>query len=170
MHVPRVTVRNPTARVRSLLAASGATHAIVVYGFGSRQALDDLGAAGIVCLRAPADIAEIANACRNAQTPLARNFIDTTGPGEAVPLPRFSPEQLARISTLAPTIACECPHHLVDLINSMSAFEAYSRECRNKNTEDAEIHAYLYETAGRSRAMLEAALQRVAEFEGIALD
>lgn len=157
-------------RIRSLLAACGASHAVVVYGFGSRQALDDLGAAGIVCLRAPADVADIANACRKAQSPLTGSLVDTTPPGETVPLPRFSPEQLARISALAPTIACECPHHLVDLINSMAAFEAYSRECENKNAEDAEIHAYLYQTAGRTRAMLEAALQRVAEFEGIAFD
>lgn len=158
------------ARVRRLLAACGAGHAVVVYGFGSRQALDDLGAAGIVCLRAPAEIADIANACRNAQSPLARSLVDTTVSGGTVPLPRFSPAQLARISALAPTIGCECPHHLVDLINSMAAFEAYSRECENKNAEDAEIHAYLHETAGRSRALLEAALQRVAEFEGIAFD
>ncbi len=158
------------ARIRGLLRACGASHAVVVYGFGSRQALDDLGASGIVCLRAPAEVAEIANACRNAQSPFSRSHADAMPSGEAVPLPRFSPEQLARISALAPTIACECPHHLVDLINSMAAFEAYSRECENKNAEDAEIHAYLYQTAGRSRAMLEAALQRVAEFEGIAFD
>lgn len=158
------------ARVRSLLAACGASHAVVVYGFGSRQALDELGAGGIVCLRAPAEAEDIANACRNALSPLARSLTGTSVPGETVPAPRFTPEQLARISTLAPTIACECPHHLVDLINSMAAFEAYSRECENKNAEDAEIHAYLYQTAGRSRAMLEAALQRVAEFEGIGFD
>jgi DNA-binding transcriptional MerR regulator len=157
-------------RVRSLLAACGASHAVVVYGFGSRQALDDLAAAGIVCLRAPAEADEIANACRNAQAPLTRSLADTAAPGETVPSPRFSPEQLARISALAPTIACECPHHLVDLINSMAAFEAYSRECENKNAEDAEIHAYLHQIAGRGRAMLEAALQRVAQFEGIAFD
>ncbi|HUU73403.1 MAG TPA: MerR family transcriptional regulator [Burkholderiales bacterium] len=161
-----------TARVRSLLAACGASHAVVIYGFGSRQALEDLAVAGIVCLRAPADIADIVSASRQAQAPLGRALVGraTTAAGEEVPPPRFTPEQLARISALAPTIACECPHHLVDLINSMAAFEAYSRECENKNTQDAQIHAYLHETAGRSRAMLEAALEKVAEFEGIALN
>ena len=58
----------------------------------------------------------------------------------------------------------------MDLINSVSAFETYSEECENKNAADAEIHAYLYQAAGRSRAMLEAALQRVVEHEGISLD
>jgi MerR family transcriptional regulator, light-induced transcriptional regulator len=80
------------------------------------------------------------------------------------------PEQLARLSSLAPTIACECPHHLVDLFNSMAAFEAYRHEYENKNTEDAQMHSYLHETTGRSRTMLETALQNVAEFEGIELD
>ena len=56
---------------------------------------------------------------------------------------------------------------VVDLINGMAAFETYSHECENRNSEDAQIHAYLGATASRSRAMLEAALARVAEFEGI---
>jgi DNA-binding transcriptional MerR regulator len=157
-------------RVRSLMSVCGTSQAVVIYGFGSRQALLDLGSAGIACLRAPAEIGDIVAACRNAHTPLGRALAGT-GPAmdEAVPPPRFTPAQLANISALAPTIACECPHHLVDLINSMAAFETYSRECQNKNAEDAQIHTYLYETAGRGRAMLEAALQRVAEFEGIAL-
>ena len=159
------------ARVRALLSESGASHAVVIYGFGSRQALDDLGTTGVVCLRAPAEIADIISACRQAQSPFSAALTESaTPPGSPVPPPRFTPQQLARISALAPTIACECPHHLVDLINSMGAFEAYSRECENKNTEDARIHAYLYETAGRSRAMLEAALEKVAEFEGISID
>lgn len=160
-----------TARVRSLLGVCGASHAVVIYGFGSRQALEDLGATGVVCLRAPADVDDIVSACRQALAPLGRALAGpAASPGETVPPPRFTPEQLARISSLAPTIACECPHHLVDLINSMAAFEAYSRECENKNTEDAQIHSYLHETAGRSRAMLETALQKVAEFEGIEID
>lgn len=155
-------------KIQSLLTATGASRAVVIYGIASGQVLQDLGSAGVVCLRAPVPLADIVSTCRNASrrehAPLAA--VEPIA-SEQVPERRFTPEQLARISTRAPTIACECPHHLVDLINSMAAFETYSRECENRNTEDAHIHAFLGVTAGRSRAMLEAALERVAEFEGI---
>jgi DNA-binding transcriptional MerR regulator len=155
-------------RVQSLMTATGATRAVVIYGIAAGQALQDLGSAGVICLRAPVPLADIVSTCRNvsrrAQPALAAVESVTS---EQVSARRFSPEQLARISTRAPAIACECPHHLVDLINSMAAFETYSRECENRNTQDAQIHAFLGVTAGRSRAMLEAALERVAEFEGI---
>ncbi|UCH49754.1 MAG: MerR family transcriptional regulator [Betaproteobacteria bacterium] len=163
------TVHHDTlAKVQSLLTATGASRAVVVYGIAASQALQDLGSAGVICLRAPVPIADLVSTCRNVSRPgpPALATIETY-PSEQVPPRRFSPEQLVRISTRAPAIACECPHHLVDLINSMAAFETYSRECENKNPQDAQIHAFLSVTAGRSRAMLEAALQRVAEFEGI---
>ena len=155
-------------RVQSLLTATGASRAVVIYGIAAGQALQDLGSAGVICLRAPVPLADIVSTCRNASRP-AQPGLAAIEPvtSEQVPERRFSPEQLARISARAPAIACECPHHLVDLINSMAAFETYSRECENRNTEDAQIHAFLGVTAGRSRAMLEAALERVAEFEGI---
>jgi DNA-binding transcriptional MerR regulator len=154
------------ARIRTLLEASGARGAVLVYGFGPRQALADLAAESIICLRAPVNMAEVANACRSdsgrSVLPVAPGIADVSAPA-----PRFTPDQLARISDRAPSIACECPHHLVDLINSMAAFETYSRECEHKNAADAQIHAFLHKTAGHSRALLEAALQRVTEFEGI---
>ena len=163
--------KDALGNVRRLLAASGARQAVVIYGFGSRQALDDLAAAGVVCLRAPADLSEVANACRNAvQTPLVTaRTAGEPGAIDAIPPRHFSPEQLARFAKLAPRIACECPHHLVDLINSLVAFETYSLECENRNPGDAEIHAHLHQVAGHSRAMFERALQRVAEFEGISI-
>lgn len=162
--------RETLSLIRQLLAVSGARRAVVVYGFASRQALRDLEASGVVCLRSPAGAADIANACRSGRLAgqLAPASPDVKQ-GEEVPPPRFTSEQLGRIAVRATVIACECPHHLVDLINSLSAFETFSRECQNRNPQDAEIHAFLFATAGRCRAMLEAALQRVAEAEGIEL-
>ena len=162
--------KDAIGKVRRLMSASGARQAVVIYGFGSSQALEDLAGAGVTCLRAPASVAEVASVCRSAQTPLVSALAaGKRGSGDAVAPRQFTAEQLARISNLVPTISCECPHHLVVLINSMSAFEKYSRECENKNPADARIHAALYQTAARSRSMLEAALQMVAEHEGIAL-
>lgn len=159
------------AKVRRLLAACGAQHVVVVYGFGSRQALADLASIGAACLRAPADKADLVRVCSSFRVAAhAGRRVAEDSAEKTVPPPRFTSEQLARISAMAPAIVCECPHHLVDLINSMAAFEAYSRECENRNAEDAEIHVMLSTTAGRSRALLESALQRVADFEGIELD
>lgn len=155
-------------RVQNLLTAASASRAVLIYRIAAGQALQDLGSAGVICLRAPVPIADLVSTCRNATRPNPRPIATLEPqPSEQVPARRFSPEQLARISARAPAIACECPHHLADLINSMAAFETYSRECENRNAEDAQIHAFLGLTAGRSRAMLETALQHVAEFEGI---
>ncbi len=154
--------------VRRLLARSGARKAVIVYGFGTRQALGDLESAGIACLRAPVNAADIVAACAGPGAPMpATQRADRQTALDEVPPRQFTPQQLARISTRAPILACECPHHLVELINSMAAFETYSLECQHKNAEDAAIHADLHSTAARARAMLESALTRVAQFEGI---
>ena len=49
------------------------------------------------------------------------------------------------------------------------AFESYSAECENRSSEDAALHAYLHATTAQARAMLEDALTRVVEAEGIEL-
>jgi DNA-binding transcriptional MerR regulator len=155
-------------RVKRLLEATGAARAVVVYGFAERLALHDLGSAGIICLRAPVAVADVVSAVRSAHQATDRSPAGhESASDEQVPQRRFTPAQLARISARSPVIGCECPHHLVDLINSLAAFETYSRECENKNPEDAQIHAHLGSVAGRGRAMMEAALERVARFEGI---
>ncbi|KPK35349.1 MAG: hypothetical protein AMJ66_01370, partial [Betaproteobacteria bacterium SG8_40] len=112
--------------------------------------------------------AEIEAACAMPRAPMQSRQAgdETIAPGK-VPPRLLTPQQLVRISTRSPVLACECPHHLVELINSMAAFETYSLECQHKNAEDAQIHAHLHSTAGRARAMLETALLRVAQFEGI---
>ncbi|MGB5622548.1 MAG: MerR family transcriptional regulator, partial [Gammaproteobacteria bacterium] len=73
-------------------------------------------------------------------------------------------QRLARVTT---TVECECPHHLVDLVRNLTAFEVYSRQCRNRNEQDAALHAYLHVTTARARAMIEDALIRTAAAEGI---
>jgi len=67
-------------------------------------------------------------------------------------------------------VRCECPHHIAELLFSLSAFEEYSERCENDNPDDAALHGYLKVTAGSARAAFEEALARVAEAEGIRLD
>ncbi len=169
--VEYATVQTETVGdLRRLLALCGARKAVITYRFGARQALNGLESAGITCLRAPASAAEIRSACLGSRAEFGATPLPSTAArGTAVPPRQFTAQQLARISVKTPAIACECPHHLADLISSLTAFETYSLECQNKNEDDAEIHAYLHASTAQARALMEIALQRVAEFEGIDL-
>jgi len=93
----------------------------------------------------------------------------TTGsePGESIPSQRFTREQLARLSRVSTTVQCECPQHLGKLLSDLTAFEQYSLECENRSPEDTKIHAFLHLSTSRARALLEEALSRVLESEGI---
>ena len=150
----------------------GAQGAVVVYGFAARATLDTLRQMGIALLRAPIDPAELEHVARDlVQQPTGRR----AGPraaeveGPDIPAPRFSREAVARIAMSTPAMRCECPHHLVDIIASLVAFERYSIECENRNTEDAALHRFLAVTAGHARCAFEDALERVAKAEGIDL-
>ena len=157
--------RDTLGNIRNLLGTTGAARAVIIYGFAASQDLEDLATGGITCLRAPIALAGLASVVRSADNTARANIAAESS--EPIPPRRYTPAQLARISSRSTSIACECPHHLVDLINSLAAFETYSRECENKSPEDAQIHAYLNAVTARSRAMMEAALGRVTQFEGI---
>jgi DNA-binding transcriptional MerR regulator len=161
--------RETHVEVRRLVAASGARHAIVTFGFGAGRTLQDLERAGVPCLRAPVSLPEIVRACASVRgRPDVRVQEDNAARGDSIAPPRrFSAEQLARIASSATPVKCECPHHLVDLVTSLVAFEKYSSECANLYPHDAEIHALLHTTTAAARALLETALARVIEAEGI---
>lgn len=149
------------------LAVTGARHAVVIYGFGSRQTLQELERAGILCLQAPANLAEIARACATARGISVKAIAEKPSETSGIPPRRFSPAQLARIAIRATPVKCECPHHLVDLINSLVAFETYSSECENLYPRDFEIHQLLHRTTAAARELLETGLAKVIEAEGI---
>jgi MerR family transcriptional regulator, light-induced transcriptional regulator len=73
------------------------------------------------------------------------------------------------VPNLSPTIACECPRHVAELLMQLSHFEAYSAECEHRNASDADLHAYLRQVATASRTRFEAALEHVALHEGLLL-
>lgn len=152
------------------LAVTGVRHAVVVFGFGARRTVEELERAGVFCLQAPASLVEIESACASARGASVQTLGHMTTRADAIPPRRFSPEQLARIATSVTAIQCECPRHLVDLVNSLVAFETYSSECANLYPRDVEIHGQLYATTAAARAMLEAALATVIEEERIRLD
>jgi hypothetical protein len=88
--------------------------------------------------------------------------------GSAAPR-RFDNKTLAEISLASVVLNCECPHHLADLLTRLGNFETYSAECESRTPADAALHHYLKEVAGNARALLEEALVRVVQAEGISL-
>jgi hypothetical protein len=84
-----------------------------------------------------------------------------------IPPRRFGDSELTQIEEASPSVRCECPHHLVDLLRSLNAFERYSAECEDRNADDAALHAYLHAATAQARAVMESALARVVAAEGI---
>ena len=162
--------RDTVAEVRRLLRRSGAARALVVYGFGAREAVDQLETERTATLRAPAGLAEVRRFCLGARGAIAAaERVSEPDESLAQPLParQYSNEELARVASVSTSIKCECPHHLADLIMGLVAFESYSAECENRSADDAALHAYLHATTAQARALLEDALSRVVEAEGI---
>ena len=160
------TVNNQTVtEVMRLLQRSGAKQAVVIFGFAGNEAVHRLNTAQVITLRAPISFPELRRACfglRPAATmPSARGLI-TTGP---IPPRRYDNETLGKLAVASTTIKCECPHHLADLVMSLSAFETYSAECESRSREDAALHAHLHATTANARLLLEDALAELVEAE-----
>ena len=155
--------------IRRLAEKIGVRRVVVEYGFAAKRSKHELQILGYTLMPAPLTPEQVDAVCcapfgtspRGAE--VARSRIDSVTP------PRFDNKMLAEISLAAVTLKCECPLHLSDLLVRLGNFETYSGECENDSPADAALHQYLKQLAGTARALLEPALVRVAEFEGIAL-
>jgi DNA-binding transcriptional MerR regulator len=152
--------------LRDLAQRIAAKRVAVVYGFGSRDAQDQARQAGITLVRAPVTATALREACRVAgmTAPAALPLAEAE-----VPPRRFDTETLGRLAEVSTRLRCECPHHLSDLVLRLCAFEAYSLDCENRTEQDAALHAHLYQATAEARAIMEAALARLVEVEGIEL-
>ncbi len=152
-----------------LSARGGAPRTLVVYSYASREALSRLQAQHMLPRRAPLDAVELKRWClalHGSGHVAAAPFVDFDI-GASSPARLYDSAALARIATASPTVKCECPHHLVQLVASLVAFETYSRECESRNADDAALHAYLHAATAQARVTMEMALARVVEAEGI---
>ena len=155
--------------VQRLLSQSGAAHAVIVYGFGTRKALRQLAAANFTILRAPAGPEDLRAAClRAVGIRLGPDSLTRMDDLLAEPAPRhFSAAELALAASFSTKVECECPRHLADIVSSLNAFEDYSASCVNRDNDDALLHTFLHTTTSQARALMERALERVARAEGI---
>ena len=91
-------------------------------------------------------------------------------PNAKVAPPRFSREALMKLQEFAPSVQCECPHHLATILVQLGAFETYSKTCISESPADAALHEMLARETGRARHIMEAMLTQVCEVDGISLD
>ena len=163
-------------QLQELMAIADAAHGILVYSFGRARDVARASDARIVTLRAPIDIEELrAAVLRTYEPPASRARVanaDVTRNSEwqfsgPVAPRRFTSRQLSTLAHASTAIDCECPHHLAQLVGDLTAFEIYSAQCANRDDEDAALHRYLHQTTAQARALIESALERVAEAEGI---
>ncbi len=147
----------------------------VLYSFAADPVCEALATVGTVLLREPQPdvvVAQWLNSLSSKAATVLQPAADLPMPtlgAEPVPPRRWDDAALADFANLSPTIACECPRHVAELLMQLSHFEAYSAECEHRNAADAELHAYLRQVATASRTRFEAALEHVALHEGLLL-
>lgn len=152
-------------RLHELARRSAAGRLVVVYGFAESAVLERARKLGVVLLRAPISAPVLDAACGEPIPLLADN--PAAVEAEDIPARRFSNEALAAVSRMGSKIRCECPQHLADLVLRLSAFEAYSLDCENRNERDAALHARLFRVTAQARALMEQALDDLVRYEGL---
>ena len=145
----------------------------VLYSYAADPVCEALASAGTALLREPQPDAVVAqwlnSLSSRAVTAALPAEAQAGAEGESVAARRWDDAALTGFANQSPTIACECPRHVAELLMQLSHFEAYSAECEHRNAADAELHAYLRRVAAASRARFEAALEHVALYEGLLL-
>jgi DNA-binding transcriptional MerR regulator len=164
------------AEMQRHLSDSGSSRGVIVYSFGRTRDIEAAAENSIVALRAPVGIDELRDATARSAFPNNRAIRDSR-PAQQTPTAwefsgpvagrRFTPQQLANLAAAQSEVECECPKHLAQLVSDLSAFEIYSDRCANRDDEDAALHRYLHRTTAEARALVETALQKVAEAEGL---
>ena len=179
---------NVAADLKAARAAWRAREVAVTYRFAVATARDALVSAGASVVREPSDDGALAawlSSFRSSSFPATKPPSDVgTGSGfdrrlfdvltshagvNALPARRFEDSALTEFAGLSSRLTCECPGHVAELLMQISSFEAYSEGCVKQNSADAELHADLQRVAGAARMLFEAALERVALAEGMAL-
>ncbi len=166
-----------TKELLEYMDRAGAARGVIVYSFGRVRDVDLARDSRIIVLRSPVNVDEVCAGVMRAYTPATTSLprpVAATGTAESdwhfsgpVAPRRFNNQQLTRLARASTAIDCECPHHLAQLVGDLTAFEIYSAQCANRDEDDAALHRYLHQTTAQARALIETALERVAEAEGI---
>ena len=173
-------------------AAWRARELAVAYRFAGAAARDALVNAGASVVREPSDdgalvawlssfglapvSAGTAHSRKQTRVGIAHEIVQLlfdaltlSADESALPMRRFDDAALTEFAGLSSSVACECPSHVAELLMQIASFERYSASCASRNLADAQLHSDLQRVAGTARLLFEAALERVAFAEGLAL-
>ncbi len=163
----------PLRALEEIQRAAAAALVVLIYDFATGSELARLSRGGAHLVRGPVRLAQL------RQTIEDLLVIDAAGRRSAparpapeaalTPIPKrlFDDAQLASLLEITGAIHCECPSHLASLVSNLVAFERYSRDCEDRDDEDAALHRRLASSSSRIRAELEELLSSVCRHEGI---
>ena len=167
LEVPNINADNVKS-ITELLKIISPVLSIIIYRFSNQAHSNVLRSAGVRLLRAPLDdgtLYDILSEFIANNTPSEKNLSPLLA--TSYPSHLYNHKQLAKIANLPTKVDCECPHHLVDLIEGLKAFEKYSGECIITNDLDAALHGKIQLTTAGVRQQLEYLLKEVLNIEGI---
>lgn len=157
-------------RISEIFKVSGAKKLILIYGFTNSAAKKSLKKTDYTYLHAPVTLdhlqSEILHLIKKEN--LQKVSSNNSNLDDKAPLRTYTNNQLINLSSSSPTIKCECPQHLSSMILKLVQFEVYSAECVSRYKKDAELHTLLGNMTGHARSIMEQALTKVIEAEGLA--
>ncbi len=169
---------DPLSYIRDIKTLVQPDVIIAVYSFAKWSLIQQITAEGVRIIKAPINMRLLQSSMlsmvvkeimQTTQRPTATETASTAQNFKATPR-RYSTQQLSKLQQIKSAIDCECPNHIADLVIALSAFESYSRDCKNRNAQDAEIHAMLYQSTAEARHLMEQALSQLCDYEGILLE
>lgn len=148
-----------------------ASKVLILYRFCPSLTIRRLRSAGHIVSRIPGDLTEIESLCFSAMVALSRprKLPDQKPSIDQLPIRRFDDAALERVASASNSIACECPKHLVEILQILTSFERYSMQCENRDEADAALHRDLHRATAEARSLMERALERVARADGLPL-
>ena len=72
-----------------------------------------------------------------------------------------------KILSQASILDCECPKHLLILLDKIRDFKVYEQKCINKTEKDKETHEWLYQAANNIDQMVSTTILQLARMEGM---
>ena len=164
-----IELSEPDERALSLLMAAresvGVAAVVMLYRFCSSATIRTLRSHGFLVARVPAEPGELVLLCRAALA--GHKLAPPPRPVDVVAPPLYDSAALATLAAVHTGVECDCPRHLADILMTVGSFERYSAQCASKNDADAQLHRELAHASGLARAVLEAAMTRLIQAEGL---
>jgi len=154
--------------VEALSTRLGSPQVLVTYRLANNRWLEELSRRGAAALEFPLDPARLAYEMGRVvvERDASQGEFDL---GELVKSkPRsYDNDELIAASQLKSLLDCECPRHIVRLVQALVEFEEYSTECSVENWQDAAVHSCIYTYTNQARYLMEKALKAVIDERGV---